>query len=167
MATETGERAGPLVMTATDGEALWSVGALLVLKADAEQTNGEYTLVEYTADAGYETPYHVHHAEDELFYVLEGEIECYYGDDGEDVIRVGPDDTVFLPRDVPHGFRVISEQDCRMLVIVTPAGLEAFFREVGIPAERLETPPPGEPDLTAMTEAATAYDLEILGMLPE
>ncbi len=54
-----------------------------------------------------------------------------------------------------------------MLVVVTPAGLEAFFREVGTPAERLETPPPGEPNLKAVTEAATAYDLEILGMLPE
>ena len=167
MATTTSEGAVPSVMGAKDGEALWSVGALLVFKAEGERTDGAFTLVEHTAAAGYETPYHVHHREDELFYVLDGEIDCYYGDDGENVVRAGPDDTVFLPRDIPHGFRVVSDEECRMLVQVTPAGLEHFFAEVGNPAERLETPPPAEPDVVALTEVAAKYQLDILGSLPE
>jgi len=167
MPTDTNTGAVPSVIDANEGEALWSVGALLVFKTDSEQTNGAFTLVEHTAAAGYETPYHVHHDEDELFYVLQGEIDCYYGDDGENVVRAGPDDTVFLPRDVPHGFRVVSDEECRMLAHVMPAGLEKFFAEVGAPAERLETPPPTEPDVVGLTEVAAKYKIDILGPLPE
>jgi len=166
MATKS-ERTVPTVTSAKEGEALWSVGSLMVIKTDAAQTDNVYSLIEHTAPAGYETPYHVHHSEDELFYILDGEIDCYYGDDGENVSRAGTNDTVFLPRDVPHGFRVVSDDECRMLVQVTPAGLEAFFAEVGAPAERLETPPPSEPDVAALTEAAAEYQLDILGPLPE
>ncbi|SNZ15260.1 Cupin domain protein [Natronoarchaeum philippinense] len=156
----------PAVMSADEGEALWSVGALMLLKADAEQTDGAFTLVDHTAPPGYETPYHVHRREDEVFYVLEGEIDCYHGEDAENVARAGPGDTVFLPRDIPHGFRVAGDDACRMLVQVTPAGVEELFREVGTPAERLETPPPAELDAEALTEAAAEYDLEILGPIP-
>jgi len=164
----TGPAAGtePAVLRAGDGEALWSVGALLLVKADGERTDGAYTLVDHTAPAGYETPYHCHHREDELCYVLDGELDCLYGADGENEIRVGQHDTVALPRGVPHGFRVAGEAPCRMLVCVAPAGLEEFFREVGRPAVRLTTPPPGSMDPAALAEAAADYDLEILGPLP-
>jgi len=167
MGTQTSPEATPTVMSATDGKALWSVGVLMIFKADAERTDGAFTLLEHTAPAGYETPYHVHHGEDELFYVLDGAIDCYYGDDGENVSRASPGETVFLPRDVPHGFRVVSDDACRMLVQVTPAGLEELFREVGTPAKRLETPPQAEPDIAALTEAAAEYQLDILGPLPD
>jgi len=156
----------PTVLRGEDGEALWSVGALMVLKADAETTGGAYTLVDHTAPAGYETPYHVHHREDEMLYVLSGELSCVYGEDGEHVVRAGPHDTVVLPRDVPHGFRVVSEEPCRMVVYVTPAGLEEFFRDVGEPAPRLETPPAGDLDPAALSAAAAEYGLDILGPLP-
>lgn len=167
MASKRVAGAVPTMTSADEGEALWSVGALMVFKVDAEQTGGAFSLMEHVADPMFETPYHVHHGEDELFYVVDGEIDCYYGDDGESVVRAGPDDTVFLPRDVPHGFRVVSDDVCRMLIQVTPAGLEEFFAEVGGPAERLETPPPAEPDVVALTEAAAGYQLDILGPLPE
>ena len=167
MGTQTSPEAMPTVMGATDGKAVWSVGVLMVFKADAERTDGAFTLLEHTAPAGYETPYHVHHGEDELFYILDGEIDCYYGDDGETVSRARPGETVFLPRDVPHGFRVVSDDACRMLVQVTPAGLEELFIEVGESAKRLETPPQAELDTAALAEAAAAYQLDILGPLPD
>ncbi|MFA9416419.1 cupin domain-containing protein [Natrinema sp. HArc-T2] len=167
MGTEASSEAVPTVMGATDGKALWSVGVLMLFKADSERTDGAFTLLEHTAPAGYETPYHVHHAEDELFYVLDGAIDCYYGDDGENVRRAGPGETVWLPRDVPHGFRVVSDDACHMLVQVTPAGLEELFREVGTPAKRLDPPPQAELDTAALAEAAAAYQLEILGPLPD
>ncbi|RZV11147.1 cupin domain [Natrinema hispanicum] len=167
MGTQTSPEAMPTVMGATDGKAVWSVGVLMVFKTDAERTDGAFTLLEHTAPAGYETPYHVHHGEDELFYILDGEIDCYYGDDGETVSRASPGETVFLPRDVPHGFRVVSDDACRMLVQVTPAGLEELFIEVGEPAKRLETPPQAELDTAALAEAAAAYQLDILGPLPD
>lgn len=166
MTTSTATGSAPAVLHPEDGEALWAVGALLVIKRDATDTDGAFTLVDHTAPAGYETPYHCHHREDELFYVLSGELECIYGEDGDHVTRAGPHDTVVLPRDVPHGFRVVSEEPCRMVVQVTPGGLEAFFRAVGEPAERLETPPPEAFDPAALAEAAAEYELDILGPLP-
>ncbi len=165
MATDNTARE-PSVVGVDDGTALWAFGALIVFKVNAEQTDGALTLVEYTAPSGNESPFHVHHNEDELFYVLSGEIVCYYGDDAENRIRAGPSETVLLPRAVPHGFRVVSDEACRLLVQITPGGLEAFFAEVGTPAAQRAPPPPAEPDVAAMTEAAEAYGIEILGPLP-
>jgi quercetin dioxygenase-like cupin family protein len=167
MATSPATGSDPSVLRAEDGDAIWAVGALMVVKRDAGQTDGAYTLVDHTAPAGYETPYHVHRNEDELFYILKGQLECLYGEAGENRVRATPHDTVVLPRDVPHGFRVVGERACRMVVQVTPGGLEELFRDVGEPAPRLETPPPSEPDAAALAKAAAAYDLDILGPLPE
>jgi len=167
MATSPATGSDPTVLRAEDGEAIWAVGALMVVKRDATQTDGAYTLVDHTAPAGYETPYHVHRNEDELFYVLEGELECLHGEGGEKRVTASPHDTVVLPREMPHGFRVLGERPCRVVVQVTPGGLEELFRAVGEPAPRLETPPLGEPDPAALAEAAAEYGLEILGPLPE
>ncbi|SFR52180.1 cupin domain-containing protein [Halogeometricum limi] len=155
------------VTTESGGKALWSVGALVVVKVDGTQTDGAFSFMEHTAPAGWESPYHVHEGVDEMFYILEGEMECYSGDDGEEVLHAGPGETMFLPRDVPHGFRVVGDDDCRMLIQVAPSGLEEFFAEVGVPAERMETPPPAEPDVAMLTAVAKDYRLEILGPLPK
>ena len=154
----------PFVTPATGGQTLRSTGALLIVKADAESTGGAFALVDLRAAPGYETPFHVHRREDEHFYVLDGEMECVHGD-GE-TLTAGPHDTVFLPRDVPHGFRVVSDGPLRILATVTPAGLEAFFVDVGEEAETLDLPAPADPDVAAVATAAAAYDLEILGPLP-
>lgn len=167
MSIDTLPTATPTVTSETDGQAFWSVGALMIVKRSGAQTDGEYALVDHTAPAGWESPYHVHHGADELFHILSGEIDCYYGEDGTERLHAGPNDTVFLPRDVPHGFRVVSDDPCRMLIHVTPAGFEEFVAEAGRPAERLETPPPEEPDVAALTAVAAKYQLGILGPLPE
>jgi mannose-6-phosphate isomerase-like protein (cupin superfamily) len=154
-------------VTAKDeGEALWSVGALILVKTDSEQTDGAFSLVDHTAAPGYETPYHVHHREDELFYILEGAIDCSYGDDGAETVHAGPGDTVFLPRDVPHGFRVVSDEPCRMLIQLAPGGFEKFFLAAGEPAGAMETPPAQEPDVQALVALGAEYGLDILGPLP-
>lgn len=168
MASATRDHASvePFVTADEEGHALWSVGALIIIKADAEATGGALSVVDHLAGPGYESPYHVHHAEDESFYVLEGEIECYYGEGGEHVVLAGPQDTVFLPRDIPHGFRVVSDEPCRMLIHLTPGGFEAFFERAGGPAGAMETPPPTEPDVDALVALGSEYQLEILGPIP-
>lgn len=157
----------PSVTTETDAPAYWSVGALMIIKTSGEQTNDEFALVDHTAPSGWESPYHVHHGEDELFHIISGKIECCYGEDGAERLHAGPNDTVFLPRDVPHGFRVVSDDPCRMLIHVTPAGFEKFVKEAGRPAPSLTTPPQVAPDVAALMAVAAKYDLDILGPLPE
>lgn len=168
MASATRDRVSvePFVTADEDGHALWSVGALMIIKADAEATGGAFGLVDHLAAPGYETPYHVHHAEDEFFYVLEGQIECHSGKGGEQVVRAGPNDTVFLPRDVPHGFRVVSDEPCRMLIGLTPGGFEGFFKQAGEPARAVEPPAPADPDVEALVALGSDYKLDILGPIP-
>ena len=74
-----------------------------------------------------DTPAHVHSFEDELFLSLEGEhvIEL----DGEEH-RIGPGESVFAPRGVPHAQRRVVPREGRLLIVTTPGGLEGFFREL-------------------------------------
>jgi hypothetical protein len=69
---------------------------------------------------------------------------------------------IFLPRDVRHSFTVESKQ-ARMLILVTPAGLERWFKEFSVPAQAMTLPPASEPgyqDVQRMLEAAPGYGLD-------
>ncbi len=101
-------------------------------------------------------PLHVHRAEDEGFYVLEGEMTVFHP--GEEV-RLGPGDFTLTPRGTPHTYRV-GEGSARVLVTSTPGGFERFVAAVGALDE--VTP-------ERLTAVAAGYDIEILGppgMLP-
>jgi hypothetical protein len=72
---------------------------------------------------------------------------------------------IFLPRDVRHSFTIESEQS-RMLILLTPAGLEEWFMEFSIPAPAMTLPPADEPaygEVRRMLEAAPRYGLEFAG----
>ena len=106
-------------------------------------------------------PPHIHHREDEIFYVLEGEIVVSVGDR---TIKGTPGTMVFLPRNVPHSFTIESEQ-ARMLIMVTPAGLERWFKEFSVPAPAMTLPPADEPaygEVQRMLEAAPRYGIEFV-----
>jgi mannose-6-phosphate isomerase-like protein (cupin superfamily) len=125
-----------------EGEVLWWVGVLATIKATAEQTDGRYALVEILAPDGYGSVLHVHHKEDEGFYILEGEMTFYVG---EQTIKARPGSFLFGPKDVPHAFTVDSGP-AKLLFVFSPAGLEAGIREMGEPARSLTVPPqPEEP----------------------
>ena len=102
----------------------------------AEHTGGVFSLVENVMRPGTEPPYHVHEREDETFYVLEGQLGVMV--DGE-VHEVKAGEAIFLPRGVPHTFRVRSEI-VRGLGVITPSGFEKFFQTIGKPAVSMEPP---------------------------
>jgi mannose-6-phosphate isomerase-like protein (cupin superfamily) len=152
-----------------EGEAWWWMDGLATVKATAEQTGGRYTLVEVLVP---EFPMeegllHVHHFEDEGFYVLEGEMTFYVGDE---TIKASPGSFLFGPKDVPHAFSVDSGP-ARLLFLLSPAGFEGLIREMGEPARSLDIPPPQEepPDEAEMERLmaiATKYGGEMLGPPP-
>ncbi len=152
-----------------EGEAWWWFGGLATIKATGEQTDGRYSLVEILVP---EIPkeeglLHVHHFEDEGFYVLEGEMTFYVG---YETIKARPGSFLFGPRDVPHAFTVDSGP-ARLLFILSPAGMEGAIREMGEPARSLSIPPPPEepPDEAEMGRLmaiATRYGGEMLGPPP-
>ena len=134
-----------------EGEAWWWFGGLATIKATGEQTGGRYSLVEILVPEG-EGVLHVHHFEDEGFYILEGEMTFYVG---EQTIKAQPGSFLFGPKDVPHAFTVDSGP-ARLLFIFTPAGLEGGIREMGEPARSLSIPPQPEapPDDAEMERLA-------------
>jgi mannose-6-phosphate isomerase-like protein (cupin superfamily) len=149
-----------------EGEAWWWFEALATFKATGEQTSGRYSLVEILAPEG-DGVYHVHHFEDEGFYILEGEMTFYIGDK---TIKAHPGAFLFGPKDVPHGFRVDSGP-ARLLFIFSPAGMEGFIRESSEPARSLSIPPqpetpPDEAEMEQLAAIAARYGGEILGPLP-
>jgi quercetin dioxygenase-like cupin family protein len=151
----------PIALQPDEGEALWFLGVLATIKATAESTNGRVAVIEHLAPRGSGSPLHVHHNEDEWFYVTEGELTFWVG--GR-TIAAGAGSFVYGPRDVPHTFTVSADQ-ARFLLVTEPAGLENFMRALAVPAERLEIPPAptAPPDMEAMQRLAVEYGIEILG----
>jgi mannose-6-phosphate isomerase-like protein (cupin superfamily) len=121
------------------------------------------TVVEITEAPNTEAPLHVHHAEDEGFWVLEGEVTFEVG---RQKIPAGPGDYVFGPRDIPHRY-VVGQDGCRMLFIFIPGGFEELIREMGEPAATRTLPPadrPGEaPDWERIEAIARKHCAELLG----
>jgi quercetin dioxygenase-like cupin family protein len=116
---------------------VWYSGWLLTFLATAEETRGQFALIEATARKGNVQPRHVHHREEETFYVLEGEMNATVGDR---LFKATPVTLVCLPRDVAHSFAIESEQ-LHSLILLTPAGLEGFFKEFSVPAPAMTLPP--------------------------
>ena len=147
----------PYALAREDGQAVWFLGTLVVMKATGEQTGGAFGLIDNTM------PYHVHRNEDESFYVVEGEMTFYVG---EETVKAEPGAFVYGPRGVPHGFEVNGTAPARILLQNYPAGFEGFPVEVGEPAEELTIPPAEPPDMERLMAIAARYDIDILGPLP-
>jgi quercetin dioxygenase-like cupin family protein len=144
-----------------EGESLWVFGALATVKASSETTGAAVAVIEHLAPMGAGSPLHVHHSDDEWFYVIEGSMTFWVG--GE-VFEAEAGAFVYGPRDIPHTFLVTSEE-ARFLLVTEPAGFEKFLRTMGRPAEKLTIPPPAAPpeDLTPLIAAAAEHGIEILG----
>ena len=161
MSTATSPAARPTALRQDEGEALWFLGVLATIKASAETTGGRVAVIEHLAPQGAGSPLHVHHREDEWFYVTEGELTFWVG--GR-VIEAPAGSFVYGPRDVPHTFAVASPE-ARFLLVTEPAGFESFMRALSEPAQALTLPPatvqPPEPE--RMIALAAEYGIEIIG----
>jgi mannose-6-phosphate isomerase-like protein (cupin superfamily) len=156
-------RAKSYALAREEGQAVWFLDSLLIVKATGEQTAGAFGLIDNLMPPG-DSPYHLHHNEDEAFYLYEGQMTFYVG--GEK-IEAKPGTWVYGPREVPHGFRIEGFSPARMLLLNTPAGFERFPVEVGEPAKELTLPPAEVPDMDRLMSVAAKYDIDILGPLPE
>jgi mannose-6-phosphate isomerase-like protein (cupin superfamily) len=141
------------------GDARWWFGQLATVKATAADTGGAYTLVEITAGPSYATPLHVHHREDEGFWMLEGHATFEVGDKKFDA-PVGT--YLFGPRDVPHRWTA-GPDSARMLYLFAPGGFEELIEAMSVPAEALTPPPPELAPPENSVEIAAHFGVELLG----
>lgn len=110
---------------AREGERLEWAGMEFVIRASAESTGGSFSIIE-EIDA-VDAPPHIHTAEDELFFVLEGRHVFTVGDTE---YETGPGDVVFVPRGVRHAQRRVVPRSGRTLTMFSPPGMEGFFRDL-------------------------------------
>jgi quercetin dioxygenase-like cupin family protein len=110
----------------------------LDLKISGSDTDGELAVFEQTGQTPMGgPPLHLHTSQDEWFFILEGE---YLFQLGDQKFSMKPGDTIFLPRNVQHGFIQLTEK-ARVMVSFLPAGrIESFFRATS----KWEAPPSQE-----------------------
>lgn len=150
----------PLAVGKKEGEAIWWFGSLAVIKATSADTGGAMSLIEITEPPNFEGPLHVHHREEEGFYILEGSATFQVGDQ---TVEASAGDYLLGPRDVPHKFDT-GPEGCRMLFIMTPGGFEDLVREMGEPAasRTLPTPSDEEPNMEQVARIGEKYGCELL-----
>ncbi len=160
--------AEPMLHVAGPGgdRSVWYLGWLISFLATGEETQDRFSLTEVTGRRGQSAapPLHIHTREEECFYVIDGAITCYVG---EETIQVPAGSFVVLPRGVPHRYELASEE-ARLLNLCVPAGFEQFYRVLSVPAPTLTLPPApdGPPDIGRMVATAAEFGIEILGPPP-
>ncbi len=148
------------VLRASQGRSVWVAGDLYTIKASGADTGGAFALIEAMVPPGGGPPPHIHHREDEAFYVLEGDLQFHA--DGRS-FAAGAGSWVTLARGSLHHFKNVGSAPARMLIVVTPSGLEQFFLEVGKEAGAddigmvVSTPE----DLETLLAVAMNYGMEI------
>jgi len=150
-----------LFQPAADKPAYWIVDHRMTVLIPGEQTNNRYTVLEVFIVPGGGPPPHIHHREDELFYVLDGDITIVAG---EESARLGPGACVHIPAGTVHTFRNEAGEPARMLVMYTPAGFERYFSTAGTAATSGdETAPPVTEEAIGRLQAyAAQFNLEII-----
>ncbi|MBA2643931.1 MAG: quercetin 2,3-dioxygenase [Solirubrobacterales bacterium] len=151
----------PVATRSGEGEARWWFACLAEIKVTAEQTGGLLSIIEITEPPNAVGPLHVHHREDESFWILDGDVTFEVGDT---TIEAHAGDFAFGPRDIPHRYTV-GDAGCRMLFIMTPGGFEDLIREMSVPAQSRALPPASdeEPDWGHVDAVAKAHGCELLG----
>jgi len=117
----------------------WYGDSLFEFLVPSDASGGAVAVFRSTMPEGFSPPRHIHTREDEVFVIEAGDV-CF-DVDGRRLVA-GPGTTVFMPRGVPHTFRVQSES-AQILGIMTPGHFDGLFRELGVPAAERTLPAAG------------------------
>ena len=146
-----------------EGEVRWMGETSTRFLASGDQTGEAFALVDERAHRGESVPLHRHEEDMESFYVLEGEIAFYLGE--EPAFRGGAGAFVHVPGGEVHGFRIESET-ARYLILTTPRH-GRFYREITT-ASLADGGQPDEPiDGAQISAAAREYGIDFVAPLPE
>ncbi|WP_263357879.1 cupin domain-containing protein [Acidicapsa ligni] len=124
---------------------LFYMGSLMSVLVSSKESGGRLCLLEYRSQPGHEPPPHIHLEQEELLYILEGEVEVYAPGQKS---YVGAGQCLFIPRGQAHAWYVLTDE-LRMLILTQPGGLDSYFETMGTPATSLELP-----------SAATTYAMD-------
>ncbi|GAA0411056.1 hypothetical protein Acor_14840 [Acrocarpospora corrugata] len=143
---------GGYMLPSRDGHKIAAIGIGITMKTDGKSTHDAYSLFEYTVPPRTEgPPPHLHTREDESFIILAGRLDAHLG--GQD-FTLEHGDYLYLPRDVVHTFRNSSDEECRVISVVSPAGLEGYY-------QALAEMPPGPKDISLIKKIMADFGLEM------
>jgi oxalate decarboxylase/phosphoglucose isomerase-like protein (cupin superfamily) len=146
-------------------------GAGMILKVGAGQSTA-WSAFEAEVGPGFDVGAHLHHHAEELFYILDGELDLlafepriaaagnwrsWESASGTRVMRGGPGSTMFVPAGCPHAFANPAATPARMLFLVSPPGHERYLEEIGELIGR-----PGALDPAAIAEVRARHDIQQL-----
>jgi quercetin dioxygenase-like cupin family protein len=130
-----------------------------VILATADQTANEFTLMQTQNEPpNFGPPLHLHRDSAEAFYVLEGEYLMFIE---EQQHRCPPGTFVYVPRDTPHTFKVVSDKPGTKLNLFSPAAMVGYFEELA------EAAASGSATPDVLAEIAERNNVEVLGPVPD
>jgi len=138
-------------------------GALFHFLATGEQANHQYSLIYIEVYKGNEPPAHTHKHEDEAYYILEGNLKFWIGDE---MYEAKAGDFIFLPRNIPHKFELLSDR-VKELMWLTPAGLDKWFWDNSAPSPDMKplpvsTEPPPKEMMEHFIQSLSTYGVEMV-----
>ncbi len=159
MSTET----GAYVVRPGESETRWLGETSTSFLAMGDQTGETFALVDERAMRGESVPLHLHRDDMESFYVVEGEITLYIGE--QPGATVGAGSFAHIPGGTVHGFRVESDT-ARYLILTTPRHGE-FYRAISLPSLPGGQPPTESIGGSVIKDASAKYGIEFVGPLPD
>lgn len=145
-------QSAPKVIKTEEGLYQNILGDCQTVKLSGSDTARRFTIVENNNPPGIGIPMHIHTNEDEVFRILEGEME-FTVEGTKSLLRAG--DTIFLPRQVPHSFKVVGTQNARAIITIVPSGIEDMFLQ-------LNQLPQGPPDMAKVLEICASFGITFL-----
>jgi mannose-6-phosphate isomerase-like protein (cupin superfamily) len=127
----------------------------ITIKLSGADTGGAVAVLEVRTDPDFSTPVHLHHIENECFYVIEGEYEIRVG---EEIFHLKPGCGVYAPRFIPHAINTVSQKGGKLIVVAQPAGdIEAFSVDL------FKVVSSGTRDQAAIKATILKHAIEVLG----
>jgi len=143
----------PILVPPGEGNELVMYGSQFLHKVKSEDTNNVFSVIEIVSPPGKGVSLHVHKLEDELVYLLDGDIEVTLGDQN---MKAVPGVMALLPRGIPHGFTNIGDNPSRLLVTILPGQFDNYFVELaGLYSN-------GEPSENEVDELSKRYSIQYL-----
>jgi len=134
-----------VVVLPNSGQQLNIAGSQTLHKIKSSATNSVFSVVEFVTPPGKGVALHVHEREDELVYLLEGEIEVTLGNQK---MKAVPGVMALLPRGIPHGFMNIGNKPSRLLDTILPGQFDNYFIEL---AALYEAADPSEEQINGLS----------------
>jgi mannose-6-phosphate isomerase-like protein (cupin superfamily) len=153
----TNDRASAFVLLPGQGRAIDLGNFVMTVKADKQQTDGAFVLLEAAEPAHFGPPRHIHHDAAEAFYVLEGSYNVFVGDR---TYECPAGSFIFIPAGVDHGFRV-GPLASRKLNLYSPAAMVGYFDDLSAALRS------GDTDDAGLSRIALAHGMEVTGRVPE